>query len=86
MNIENTNIEEKGIWSLTVNGNSVKVVNTQGAAKLLVNDKIQDVGFGMTEARLTGKVDGKDIKVVLGSAFLKVHCYIFIDNELVLED
>lgn len=55
--------------------------------KLFINDKLQDVYFGIiSAARLVGKLtDGKKVKAIIGGD-IKMHCCIFVDNELVLED
>lgn len=55
---------------------------------IFVNDKLQDISSEISFwLHLTGKLsDGKEIKAVFVSNFSKVYCYIFVDNELVLED
>lgn len=90
MKVENVKIESSGIdkrnWSVEVDNNTIRVENTFSTVKLLVNDKVQDVYFGIVGApHLTGKLpDGKEIKAVIGET-LKLRCYIFVDHELVLE-
>lgn len=86
MQVENINKQDCN-WSVEVDGNSIKIENNSSITKLFVNEKLQDVLPGIaTSARLNGKLpDGREIKVVFGGMF-KVHCYIFVDNELVLED
>lgn len=86
MKVENINAQDAN-WSVDVDGNNIKIENSASITKLFVNDKLQDVLPALTtSARLNGKLpDGKEVKVVLGGMF-KVHCYIFVDNELVLED
>ena len=50
---------------------------------------MQDIYLGtfiMQGNYLTGKTkDNKEVKVVYGGDF-KLHCYIFVDNQLVLKD
>lgn len=86
MKVENVNLE-RGNWSVDVDGNTIRFENKKSTAKLFVNDKVQDVYFGMIGApRLTGKLpDRKEVKGVMGGD-IKMHCCIFVDNELVLED
>lgn len=87
MQVENVNIES-GNWSVEVNNNVIRVENKFSTLKLYVNEKLQDVYLGMVsfQPRLTGKLpNGEEVKVVVGGDF-KIHCYIFVDNELVLED
>ena len=87
MKIENKVIE-KDIWSVEVNGNTIKLENKFKTAKLFVNDELQDIYLGVasfSNLRFTGKLpDGKEVKVIFGGDF-NWHCYIFVDNELVLE-
>lgn len=75
------------MWSVDVDGNTIRLEN-KGAERLFVNNKLQDISGGISfGTRLTGKLpDGKEIKAVLISSFSKVHCYIFVESELVLED
>ncbi|MBE6860635.1 MAG: hypothetical protein E7499_04995, partial [Ruminococcus sp.] len=71
-------------WTVTV-GNDV--IRVEDAEKLYVNDKLQDVAYGITTCeRLYGKLsDGKEVKVVIGAKGfgLKIHCTIFVDCECV---
>ena len=86
MKVENINTQS-GNWSVDVDNNTIKVENKLSTVKLLVNDKVQDIYFGMLGApHLIGILpDGKEVKAVIGGD-LKVHCCIFVDHELVLED
>ena len=86
MKVENVNTQS-GNWSVDVDNNTIKVENKLSTVKLLVNDKVQDIYFGMIGApHLTGKLpDGKEVKAVIGGD-LKMHYCIFVDHELVLED
>ena len=86
MKVENVNLKS-GNWSVDVDGNTIKLENKLSTVKLFVNDKVQDVYFGMIGApHLTGKLpNGKEVKAVIGGD-LKMHCCIFVDNEMVLED
>lgn len=86
MKVENVNLKS-GNWSIDVDGNTIRLENKLSTVKLFVNDKVQDVYFGMIGApHLTGKLpNGKEVKAVIGGD-LKMHCCIFVDNELVLED
>jgi len=86
MKVENINLKS-GNWSVDVDGNTIRLENKLSTVKLFVNEKMQDVYFGMIGApHLTGKLpNGKEIKAVIGGD-LKMHCCIFVDNELVLED
>lgn len=86
MKVENVNLQS-GNWSVDVDGNNIRLENKLSTVKLFINDKIQDVYFGMIGApHLTGKLpNGKEVKAVIGGD-LKMHCCIFVDNELVLED
>ena len=86
MKVENVNLKS-GNWSVDVDGNTIRLENKLSTVKLFVNDKVQDVYFGMIGApHLTGKLpNGKEVKAGIGGD-LKMHCCIFVDNELVLED
>lgn len=86
MKVENVNLKS-GNWSVDVDGNTIRLENKLSTVKLFVNDKVQDVYFGMIGApHLTGKLpNGKEVKAVIGGD-LKMHCCIFVDNEMVLED
>lgn len=89
MKVENVNIE-KNNWSVDIDGNTINVENKLNTLKLIVNDKLQDIQLGnitFDNIRLYGKLpNGKKIKVVVGGIGFKILCYIFVDNELVLED
>ncbi len=79
--------KSRGLWEVNVDGNAIKVENGPGAVKLFVNEKLQDiylifVGCPHLYGRLS---NGKKVKVSVGGD-LKVHCYIFVEDELVLED
>ena len=86
MKVENVNLQS-GNWSVDVDGNAIRLENKLSTVKLFVNNKMQDVYFGMIGApHLTGKLpNGKEVKAVIGGD-LKMHCCIFVDNEMVLED
>lgn len=86
MKVENVDLQN-GNWSVNVDGNTIRLENKLSTVKLFINDKIQDVYFGMIGApRLTGKLpNGREVKAVMGGD-LKMHCCIFVDNEMVLED
>lgn len=75
------------MWTIDYENNTIKVENKSSTAKLFINDEVQDIYFGMVGSpRLTGKLNnGKDVKVVIGGDF-KMHCAIFVDNKLILED
>ena len=75
------------MWNVDYENNTIKVENKVSTAKLFINDEVQDIYFGMAGfPRLTGKLsNGKDVKVVIGGD-LKMHCAIFVDNKLILED
>lgn len=79
--------KKKGVWELQVGKDKISVVNSSGSAQLLVNGKLQDIVPGISiGALLMGRLSsGKKIKVRLGGDF-KLHCYIFINDDLVLED
>lgn len=87
MKIRNVTIQKDKVWSVEVDGNIIKLENGW-TEKLFVNDKLQDVHGGISfHFRLTGSLsDGKSVKAVAISGITKVHCYIFVDNELVLKD
>ncbi len=80
-------MKEKGLWTVEYEQNVIKVKNENSSVKLYVNDEVQDVFFGMIGApHLTGKLsNGKEVKAVVGGDF-KIHCAIFVDNKLMLED
>jgi len=86
MKVENVNLKS-GNWSVDVDENIIRLENKLNTVKLFINDKMQDVYFGMFGApHLTGKLpNGKEVKAVIGGD-LKMHCCIFVDNEMVLED
>ncbi len=73
-------------WTVTV-GDDVIKVSDEG---LFVNDKLQDVSYGITTCgRYFGKLpNGKEVKAVLGSEGFgfKIHCCIFVDCECVFKD
>ena len=75
------------MWTVEYENDTIKVENKASTAKLFINDEVQDIYFGMIGSpRLTGKLsNGKDVKVVIGGD-LKMHCAIFVDNKLILED
>jgi len=75
------------MWTAEYENDTIKVENKASTVKLFVNDEVQDIYFGMIGSpRLTGKLsNGKDVKVVIGGD-LKMHCAIFVDNKLILED
>lgn len=89
MKVENV-IIEKNNWAVDVDENTIIVENKVNTLKLLVNDKLQDIqlgGIAIDNVRLYGKLpNGKKIKVVVGGIGFKTLCYIFVENELVLED
>jgi len=74
-------------WTITVGDDAIRVVNGEG---LYVNDKLQDVCYGITTCeRLYGKLsDGKEVKAVIGAKGfgLKIHCTILVDCECVFND
>lgn len=87
MKIENKKIEKKFV-SVEVDHQTIKVEDNASNIKLFVNDKLQDIYPIVTvdNARMYGRLaDGKKVKVVVGGNF-KIHHYIFVDDELVLED
>lgn len=85
MKVENIN-KQVAKWSLDVDGNNISLENNATRMELFVNGNLQDVDpFLNGSSRLNGKLpDGKEIKVVFGGV-IKMHIYIFVDNELVLE-
>lgn len=89
MKIENIKIE-KNNWTVCVDGETIHIENTPNILKLKVDDKLQDIylgGISIDNIRLSGKLSNKKtIKVIIGSPGFKIRCYIFVDNELVLED
>lgn len=86
MKVEDLKIE-KNNWSIKVDNDIIKVENKTNKLNLFVNDKLQDIFLGSIifhNIRLSGKTTkNKEIKVVCGGDF-KLHCYIFVDDELVL--
>ncbi|MBR3680152.1 MAG: hypothetical protein IKL87_08125 [Oscillospiraceae bacterium] len=74
-------------WTVTVGEDVIRVVNGEG---LYVNDKLQDVTYGIaTCEKFYGKLsDGKEVKAVIGAKDfgLKIHCTIFVDCECVFND
>ncbi len=86
MKEENEKNKEK--WTVEYGSDVIFVENKMSTAKLLVNEKVQDICYGMVavgNVRLFGKTsDGKKIKAVLGGD-LKIHCAIFVDCECLLE-
>ncbi len=80
--------ENKEKWTVEYGSDVIFVENKMSTVKLFVNEKVQDVFYGMVASgnvRLLGKTtDGKEIKVVLGGD-LKLHCSIFVDCECLLE-
>lgn len=75
------------IWETKYNGNTIRVENAWSGEKLFVNGQLQDKQMGIaTRSRLWGELPtGEAIKVSLGG-HLKIHCLIFIDNKLILEE
>ena len=86
MKVDNVKIE-RNTWSVKVDGDIIKVENKANKLNLFVNDELQDIFLGSIifhNVRLNGKTaKNKEIKVVCGGDF-KLHCYVFVDNELVL--
>ncbi len=87
MKVDNVKIE-KNNWSVKVDDDFIKVENTRSKLNLFVNGKLQDVflgSFTFHNVRLSGKTaKNREIKVVCGGDF-KMHCCIFVDNEVVLD-
>lgn len=81
--------KEKGVWQASYDLDSIRVENKASSLKLFVNDKLQDVFLGSLSyvpPILMGKLPGgKEVRVKVGGDF-KMHCYIFVDNECILED
>ena len=87
MKVDNIN-KQSDNWSVDVDGNHIRVENKFSTTKLFVNDKLQDVFYGMFGAvpHLTGSLpDGKRIKASVGGD-VRIHCSIFVDDEVVIED
>ena len=87
MKVENYRKEKNKLWSVDVDGNNIKVEN-ENFVKLFVNDKLQDIIITsvLNDGRLRGKLpNGKEVKAILGGS-IKMHCYIFVDSEAVVED
>ncbi len=80
-------MKERGLWTVKYEQDVIKVKNETSSVKLYINDEVQDVFYGMIGApHLTGKLsNGKEVKAVVGGDF-KMHCAIFVDNKLILED
>lgn len=75
----------KGGWSVDVDQTNIRIEEKINIVKLFVDNNLQDIdNAGYGSSRLTGKLpNGKEVKArVVGN--LKFHCYIFVDNELVL--
>lgn len=72
-------------WEINYCGNTIEVENTTFGEKLYVNGELQDEQIGINfRSRLWGQLKtGEQIKVSIGGVF-KIHCRIFINNELVL--
>ena len=87
MKVENVKIE-KNNWSVEVDNEIIRVENNPKKLNLYVNEKIQDTFLGtftFHNIRLFGKTSkNKEIKVDCVGDF-RLHCCIFVDNELVLE-
>ncbi|MGK0468280.1 hypothetical protein [Clostridium sp.] len=74
-------------WETNYCGHSIVVENTIGGERLYINDELQDEQVGIVgRSRLWGQLkSGETIKVSLGGIF-KVHCRIFVNNELILSE
>jgi len=80
----------KKVFRATCDGHQIVVENKWFTGeKLYVNGELQDenVGLAFSRATLTGKLimdhsEMKDIKVTVGGN-LRVHCRVFVDNELI---
>ncbi len=79
----------KDVWMVKYGEHTIRVVNTWTNEKLFVDGVLQDEQIGLHfTSRLFGKVknkDGefKDIKVSVGTCFLRMKCRIFVDDELI---
>ena len=85
MKIENKKVQSDE-WYVEVDDNKIKVENKMSGTKLYVNEKLQDalLGVAFSGVNFSGKLpDGRVVKVILGG-FIKMHCCIFVDGELVL--
>lgn len=73
-------------WCIEYEGNKIKVENRWSAERLYINEKLQDEGIGLSSRfKLIGKLpDGKLVKVCIGGGFWRVHCVIFVDDEVIL--
>lgn len=76
-------------WEVEVMGMSILVENRFDSERLYVNGQLQDEQIGFAcRSRLSGNLfeDGSGvIKVSLGGIF-KIHCRIFVSNQLVLSE
>lgn len=74
-------------WEVKVGEDVIRIENDT----LYVNDKMQDISFGISTAgSMYGKLpNGKEVKVKIGAGGklgMKMHYCIFVDCECVLED
>lgn len=74
-------------WEVTVGEDVIRIEDDT----LYVNDKMQDIMFGISTADcMYGKLpNGKEVKVKIGAGGklgMKMRCCIFVDCECVLED
>lgn len=74
-------------WEVTVGEDVIRIEDDT----LYVNDKMQDIMFGLSFAdSMYGKLpNGKEVKVKIGAGGklgIKMCCCIFVDCECVLED
>ena len=80
---------EKNYWELKFENDIIKIENKTNELRLYVNDKLQDIFLGLGTShniRFYGKTTkNKSIKIVFGGDF-KVHCFVFVDNELIYND
>lgn len=74
-------------WNIRYEGNEIRVENRWFGEKLFINNQLQDIGRGLSSrAKLIGKLaDGRMVKVSIGGS-LGIHCTIFVEDEMILDD
>ncbi len=74
-------------WTVKYENSQIRVENRASDERLYINGRLHDMGKGISSrSKLIGRTpDGKLVKVSLGGN-LRIHCMIFVEDELILDD
>lgn len=79
----------RDVWEVKYKGHTIRVENTWAGEQLFVDGVLQDEQVGLRlSSRLYGnlkneKGEMENIKVSIGSTFLKMQCRIFVADQLI---